>query len=186
MKHIKEESSSSSSSSKSSSTDSESSDSSESSDEPAQIKFKPIPIKEEPVSDIEEGKFKKPSTDSRRISNVNQTNGSSERNQKRRRTTSVYDQLDSLLNEVMGTKEKEKRKSSPAKKTKLSDQSMDFGNLSATSSPTLSSTLKPTSSKWKRKMELISPSKIKYELDSEDEIIKKVKPIVRNQSGKSK
>lgn len=161
LKNIKKESS----SSESSSTDSESSDSSESSDEPAQNKFKSIAIKEEPVSDIEEGMFKKPSTNVRRNLNVNDT---SEKNQKRRRTTSVSEQLDSLINEVMVSKEKDKRKSLPAKKTKLNDKSMDFGNLSAFRSPALSSTLKPTSSKLKRqKIELISPSKIKHESDSE-------------------
>lgn len=172
LKNIKKESS----SSESSSCDSGSSDSSQSSDdEPAQNKFKSIPIKEEPVSDIEEGKFKKPSTDYRRNLNASQTGGTSEKSQKRRRTTSVSDQLDLLINEVMGSKEKAKRKSLPAKKTKSKDQSMDIGNLSAFPSPALSSTLKPTSSKLKRKMELISPSKIKHESDSEDEMIKKVK-----------
>lgn len=153
---------------------------SESSDEPAQNKFKSIPIKEEPVSDIDEGKFKKPSSDYRRNLNASQSNATSEKNQKRRRTSSVSDQLDSLINEVMGSKEKDKRNSLPAKQTKSNDQSMDFGNLSAFPSPALSSTLKPTSSKLKRKIELISPSKIKHEWDSEDETIKKVK-----QSGKT-
>lgn len=172
LKNIKKESA---SSSDSSSTDSESSDSSESSNEPVKNKFKPITIKEEPMSDIEEGKFKKPSTDYRRNLNVSQNNGTSEKNKTRRRTTSVSDQLDSLMSEMMGTKEKDKRKSLPSKKIKLNDQSMDFGNLSAFPSPALSSTLKPTSSKLKRKMDLISPSKIKHELDSEDEIIKKIK-----------
>lgn len=182
LKNIKKESAS--SSSDSSSSDSESSDSSESSDEPAQNKFKPIPIKEEPVSDVEGGKFKKPSTDYRRMLNASQNNGTSEKNNKRRRTTSVSDQLDSLMNEVMGSKDKDKRKSLPAKKTISNDQSMDFGNLSAFPSPALSSTLKPTSSKLKRKMDLISPSKIKHESESEDEVIKKVKQ--NGKTGKSK
>lgn len=171
LKNIKKEPSSSSESSSgdvsdTDSSDSESSNSSESSNKSAQNKFKKIPtIKEEPVSDVEERKFKKPSTDFRRNLNASQT---SDKSQKRRRTTSVTEQLDSLINQVMGSKGKDKRKSVPAKRSILNNESMDIGNLSTFQSPALSSTLKPTSSKLKRpKVELISPSKIKHESDSE-------------------
>lgn len=198
-KNIKQEKASSSESSDSDSDSSESSDSTDSSDddtsppqkgikkEKSTIKlnnFKPILIKSEPMSDAENSTpFKKPPTNYRRSLNVIKTVQTPENGQKRRRTTSISEQLDSLVNEVLGTsgteKKNDKRLSLPAKKFKSNNDSMDISNVSASSfqSPTLSSTLKPNS-----KTKFKSSSKIKQEPESGDEVGKKKR---KKQNGKS-
>lgn len=171
IKKEKKSSSEKSSSSSDSDSDSDSSDSS-SSDEasPIKNKFKPIPVKTEPMSDAEHAttSFKKPATNVRRSLNLTTP-------QNRKRTSSVSEQLDSLLNSVMKN-DNDKRKS--LNKPSI-DDSMDIDDLSTTTfqSPALSSTLKPNS----KLKHLKSPSKIKIEPDSEDEVAKKK----RKQNGKS-
>lgn len=180
LKNIKKEETSSSESSDSSDSDSESSDSSDEPPPPRKKNnFKPIPVKAEPISDIEaDTPFKKPPANYRRSLTFNQKTATPDKHLKRQRTSSISEQLDSLLDEVRSTKlGNDKRKSLPAKKTKSMDDSMDIGDLStlAFQSPALSSTMKPGSKLKRHTLDLKSPSKIKKEPESDDELAKKKK-----------
>lgn len=225
MKKEKRSSESGSSSSSSDSNDSSSSSDSDSDDNankiPAKIKkekdaesssisktidlpqSKAIKIKTEPASDVEGKTFKKPfATNSRLSLNSSQTSIASQKaTTKRKRNTSISDQLDSILSETVhqnnaNPSAKKKAKLTPTKDKRKSIRLMDsltdqtLGNLStAFQSPSMSSTLKPNArigkgktldsslanNKKVTKSTEKSPVKVKKEIPSEDESSKKSK-----------
>lgn len=122
-------------------------------------------IKAEPVSDVEDrNSFKKPQTNDRL--SLNRTS--------RKRTSSMSDQLESLVGEVLNRSDTRNGHESGAKSKKskpdAENSNQSFADLSTTrfQSPALSSTIKPNS---KEK----TPLKIKKEPQSEDESSKKKK-----------
>lgn len=115
--------------------------------------FIPRPIKVEPQSDVEgKTKFKKPSTNYNDGLNVTRMSG---KTQKRKRESSISEQLDSIVDNLLDTTTSGKRKKS---KSNASNIDENLGDLSVFQTPVLSSTLK-----------------IKQEPQSEDESAKRKK-----------
>lgn len=122
--------------------------------------FIPRPIKIEPQSDVErESNFKKPSTKARDSVNAIRMSGES---RKRKRESSMSEQLDSLVDNLMNTTKSEKQK-----RFMSCGSNEDLGDLSLFQTPNLSSTLK-----------------IKQEPQSEDEMVKRKNG--RKSSGETK
>lgn len=156
-----------------------SSESDDSTSMPALISRK---VKSEPVE--ENSPFKKPLNNSL---NVAKRDRSAEKTRKRKRTSSMSDQIDSLVNDVLNRSGTSNGSQAKSKKSNAYRSELSFGDLSTAGfqSPALSSTLKPNSSKTKSKTknladkmnaEIDSPqilTKLKQEPQSEDESTRK-------------
>lgn len=152
--------------------------------------FIPRPIKVEPESDIEgKSKFKKPTTVSKTMNN-SQKSEMSVKPLKRKRESSISEHLDSLVDDILNTSNTDRKSKKSKPNESIDEASVDLSTTTF-QSPSLSSTLKPSSkSKQKSKSffnklndpSLPSPSIIKQEPQSEDEFgkLKKNKQSLDN------